>query len=183
MPSSKNILLIITGSIAAYKSLELIRRLRELGHKVTCVLTKGGAEFVTPLSVAALSEQKVYSELFDLKDETEMGHIRLSREADVVLVVPASADILAKMAHGLADDLATTLLLATSAPVFVAPAMNVKMWEHAATKRNIATIKKDGITIIQPTSGKLACGEEGAGRMAEIEIIVAAISKISGAKK
>ncbi len=182
MQPGKHILLIITGSIAAYKSLELIRRLREHGCKVTCVLTKSGAEFVTPLSVASLSEQKVYSELFDLKDETEMGHIRLSREADVVLVAPATADIIAKMAHGLANDLASTLLLATSAPVFVAPAMNVKMWQHPATQRNVATLKKDGITIIEPASGKLACGEEGAGRMEEIEQIMAHIFS-DGAKE
>lgn len=179
----KHILLIITGSIAAYKSLDLIRRLREQGHKVTCVLTQGGAAFVTPLSVAALSEQPVYSDLFSLKEETEMGHIRLSREADLVLVAPASADMLAKMAHGLAGDLASTILLATSAPVMVAPAMNVKMWEHPATQRNIGILKSDGITIIAPQAGKLACGELGEGRMADMEMILSAVTKKLEIKK
>ena len=139
---------------------------------VTCVLTKAGSKFVTPLSVAALSENQVYGGIFNLKDETEMGHIRLSREADLVLIAPASADILAKMANGLCDDLASTILLATSAPVMAAPAMNVKMWEHPATKRNVAQLKADGIQIIEPESGALACGEEGAGRMAEVETII-----------
>lgn len=183
MKTPKSILLIITGSIAAYKSLDIIRRLREQGHKVTCVLTKAGAEFVTPLSVAALSEQPVYADLFNLKDETEMGHIRLSRESDLILVAPASADIIAKMAHGMAADLASTLLLATSAPVVVVPAMNVKMWEHPATKRNIATIQQDGVTIIEPASGKLACGEIGDGRMADVETILAATLKKLDVKK
>ena len=171
----KNILLIITGSIAAYKSLELIRLLKKDGHHVRCVLTKAGSKFVTPMSVAALSEEKVYGDIFNLKDESEMGHIRLSREADLVVVAPASADIIAKLANGLADDLASTLLLATSAPVWMAPAMNVKMWEHPATQRNVAQVKADGVTIIEPDAGELACGEEGQGRMAEVETIIAAI--------
>lgn len=173
----KNILLIITGSIAAYKALELIRLLKKNGHSVRCVLTKAGSKFVTPMSVAALSEEKVYGDIFNLKDESEMGHIRLSREADLVVVAPATADIIAKLAHGQADDLASTLLLATSAPVLIAPAMNVKMWEHPATKRNIEQIKTDGATIIEPESGALACGEEGQGRMAEVETIYSTITK------
>lgn len=172
-----NVLLIITGSIAAYKSLELIRLLKKDGHRVRCVLTKAGSKFVTPMSVAALSEEQVYGDIFKLKDETEMGHIRLSREADVVVVAPATADIIAKLAHGMADDLASTLLLATSAPVLLAPAMNVRMWEHPATQRNIAQIAADGATIIAPESGELACGEEGAGRMAAVAVIQQAIEK------
>lgn len=176
----KSILLIITGSIAAYKSLELIRLLKKQGHAVRAVLTRGGAEFVTPLSVAALCEEPVYTELFSLKDESEMGHIRLSREADLIVVAPASADILAKMAHGLADDLASTVLLATTAPVLVAPAMNVQMWNHAATKRNIATLKADGIHMVEPEAGALACGEVGDGRMAEAPTIFQAIQQKLG---
>lgn len=169
----KNILLIITGSIAAYKSLELIRRLRESGHTVRCILTAGGEQFVTPMSVAALSEQPVYSDLWSLKDEAEMGHIRLSREADIVLVAPASADIIAKMAHGLADDLASATLLASNRPLFVVPAMNTQMWNHPATRRNLDQIAKDGARVIAPESGSLACGETGEGRMASVESILA----------
>lgn len=171
----KSVLLIITGSIAAYKSLEVIRLLKKQGAKVRCILTNGGAEFVTPLSVAALSEHPVYQEIFSLKDEVEMGHIRLSREADVVLVAPASADIIAKMAQGVADDLASCTLLACRAPIFVAPAMNAAMWEHPATKRNIKQIEADGAKIIAPAKGELACGEEGFGRMPDPEAIVRAI--------
>ena len=173
----KNILLIISGSIAAYKSLDLIRRLRERGMNVRCILTKGGEQFVTPMSVAALSEHPVYTDLWSLKDEAEMGHIRLSREADCVIVAPASADLIAKMAHGFADDLATATLLANNKPLFVAPAMNKEMWAHPATQRNLAQIKKDGATIIEPESGELACGEIGAGRMADVGKILEAIAR------
>lgn len=173
--TQKRILLIIGGGIAAYKSLDLIRRLRERGIEVRCILTKGGAEFVTPLSVAALSEQPVFTDLFDLKDETEMGHIRLSREADLVLVAPATADLLAKMAHGHADDLASTALLATDKPVMVAPSMNTRMWDHKATQRNFAQVKADGVLSVGPGNGELACGEVGAGRMAEVADIVNAV--------
>ncbi len=177
MLDGKRILLIISGGIAAYKSLELIRRLRERGAEVRCVLSAGGAEFVTPLSVASLSGEKVYSELFSLTDESEMGHIRLSREADLVVVAPASADLLAKMATGLADDLASTALLATDKPVLVAPAMNARMWEHPATRRNLRTLEADGVLRVGPEAGDLACGEEGEGRMAEPAQILAAIEQ------
>jgi len=173
--TGKRILLIISGGIAAYKCLELIRRLKDRGASVRCILTAGGAEFVTPLSVASLSGEKVYTDLFSLTDESEMGHIRLSREADLVLVAPASADILAKMAHGLSGDLATTALLATDKPVMVAPAMNTAMWDHPATRRNLDQLRKDGIAIIPPGAGDLACGEVGAGRLAEVPEILDAI--------
>ena len=175
MPAGKHILLIISGGIAAYKSLDLIRRLRERGGMVRCILTAGGAQFVTPLSVAALSGEKVYMDLFSLTDESEMGHIRLSREADLVVVAPASADILAKMAHGLADDLASATLLATDKPVLVAPAMNVMMWNHPATQANLATVLARGVASVGPNSGELADGESGMGRLAEPAEIVAAI--------
>ena len=171
----KRILLIISGSIAAYKSLELIRRLREREVEVNAILTRGGAEFITPLAVASLTGTQVFSDLFSLKDETEMGHIRLSREADLVIVAPASANIIAKMAAGIADDLATTALLATDKPVMAVPAMNTHMWEHKATQRNLAQIEADGVTIIAPGSGSLACGEIGSGRMADTDAIVTAI--------
>ena len=171
----KRILLIISGGIAAYKSLDLIRRLRESGAAVRCVLTPAGARFVTPLSVAALSGEKVYTDLFSLTDESEMGHIRLSREADLVVVAPASADIIAKMATGLADDLATTALLATDKPVMIAPAMNHLMWRHPATRHNLATLEGRGILRVGPGEGDLACGETGPGRMAESLEILAAI--------
>ncbi len=177
MLNGKRILLIISGGIAAYKSLELIRRLRERGAGVRCVLTAGGAHFVTPLSLAALSEDKVYTDIFSLTDESEMGHIRLSREADLLVVAPASADILAKMAAGLADDLATTALLATDKPVMVVPAMNVRMWEHAATRANIATLEKRGVIRVGPVAGDMACGEYGEGRLADVPEIVAAITR------
>ena len=156
MLDDKRILLIISGGIAAYKSLVLIRRLRERGADVRCVLTAGGAQFVTPLSVAALSEDKVYSELFSLTDESEMGHIRLSREADMVVVAPATADLMAKMAAGRADDLASTVLLATDKPVLIAPAMNVMMWQNAATRRNAEVLAADGVQMIGPEAGDLA---------------------------
>ncbi|MGE3713005.1 MAG: bifunctional phosphopantothenoylcysteine decarboxylase/phosphopantothenate synthase [Alphaproteobacteria bacterium] len=172
---TKSVLLIISGSIAAYKSLDLIRRLKERGIELRCILTKGGAEFITPLSVASLSGSAVYGELFSLKDEVEMGHIRLSREADLVVVAPASADLIAKMAHGFAGDLASATLLASKKPLLVAPAMNTQMWQAPATQRNIKQITKDGATIIQPGSGMLACGEEGQGRMAEVDDIVTAV--------
>lgn len=175
MLKGRRVLLIITGGIAAYKSLELIRRLRDRGCSVRCILTKGGAQFVTPLSVAALSEEKVYQDLFSLTDEAEMGHIRLSREADLVLVAPATADVMAKMAAGMADDLATTALLATDKPVLIAPAMNTFMWSHAATQANLATLKGRGVRTVGPNAGDLACGETGAGRMAEVPEIIAAV--------
>jgi len=173
--NGRRILLIIAGGIAAYRSLDLIRRLRERGVDVRCVLTKGGAEFVTPLSVAALSENKVYQDLFSLTDEAEMGHIRLSREADLVVVCPASADLLAKMTHGLADDLATTALLATDKPVMVCPTMNVMMWQHPATQANMQALEARGVLRVGPGAGNLACGEVGSGRLAEVMDIVAAI--------
>ena len=179
MLKNKRVLLIIAGGIAAYKSLELIRRLSDQGATVRCILTKAGSEFVTPLSVAALSGEKVYSDLFDLTDEAEMGHIRLSREADLVVVAPATADIMAKMAGGLANDLASTALLATDKPVLIAPAMNVEMWSHAATQRNVETLRADGITIVGPAAGDLACGEVGQGRMVEAaELVEAVVAKI-----
>jgi len=167
MLHGKRILLIVSGGIAAYKSLELIRRLRERGASVRCVLTRAGAQFVTPLSLSALSEDKVYTDIFSLTDEAEMGHIQLSRDADLLLVVPASADILAKMAQGLADDLATTALLATDKAVMAAPAMNVRMWTHPATRANIETLRARGVHFVGPNEGNMACGEFGPGRMAE----------------
>ena len=175
MLAGKHILLIIGGGIAAFKSLDLIRRLRERGATVTPVLTRAGEEFVTPLSVSALAGQRLYRDLFDLGDEAEMGHIQLSRVADLVVVAPATADLMAKMAGGLANDLASTLLLATDTPVMIAPAMNVRMWEHAATQRNLATLRGDGITVVGPNDGDMACGEFGPGRISEPLEIVAAI--------
>ncbi|MDE4144038.1 MAG: bifunctional phosphopantothenoylcysteine decarboxylase/phosphopantothenate--cysteine ligase CoaBC [Pseudophaeobacter sp. bin_em_oilr2.035] len=176
MLAGKHILLIIGGGIAAYKALELIRRLQDQGASVAPVLTKAGEEFVTPLSVSALAGAPVHRDLFDLTAEAEMGHIQLSRSADLVVVAPATADLMAKMAQGLANDLASTLLLATDTPVLVAPAMNVRMWEHAATQRNIATLKADGIRFVGPNAGGMACGEFGPGRMAEPDEIVAAVA-------
>lgn len=170
--AKRSILLIISGSIAAYKSLELIRRGQERGYDFTTILTKGGEAFITPLSAASLSGTPCYTDLFSLKDETEMGHIRLSREADLILVAPASADLLAKVVHGQCDDLASTVLLATNKPVAIAPAMNHRMWEHPATQRNISQLQDDGVLLIEPDSGVQACGEEGAGRMAEPEAIL-----------
>ncbi|EDM70513.1 phosphopantothenoylcysteine synthase/decarboxylase [Roseobacter sp. AzwK-3b] len=177
MLASKRILLIIGGGIAAFKSLELIRRLRERGAEVTPVLTRAGEEFVTPLSVSALAGQKVFRDLFDLTDEAEMGHIELSRSADLIVVAPATADLMAKMAGGLANDLASTLLLATDTPVLIAPAMNVRMWQHPATQRNIATLQADGIGFVGPEHGDMACGEHGPGRMSEPLEIVAAVDR------
>lgn len=169
--SSKRILLIIGGGIAAYKSLELIRELSRRGVASRCIVTKGGQEFVTPLSVSALSGEKVFTELFDLDDEADMGHIQLSRSADLVVVCPATADLMAKAAGGLANDLASTTLLATDKPVLMVPAMNVRMWEHAATQRNVATLRSDGVTVMDPDEGAMACGEFGPGRLPEpIEI-------------
>ncbi|MEO9820543.1 MAG: bifunctional phosphopantothenoylcysteine decarboxylase/phosphopantothenate--cysteine ligase CoaBC [Paracoccaceae bacterium] len=175
MLENKRILLIIAGGIAAYKSLDLIRRLRERGALVTPVLTQAGAEFVTPLSVSALAGEQVYRDLFDLTNEADMGHIQLSRSADLIVVAPGTADLMAKMAQGRADDLASTLLLATDADVLVAPAMNVRMWTHAATQRNLATLKADGVAFVGPNEGDMACGEFGPGRMSEPMEIVAAI--------
>jgi len=175
MFSGKRILLIVSGGIAAYKSLELIRRLRDGGASVRCILTRAGAEFVTPLSLAALSGDKVYDDLFSLTDEAEMGHIELSRDADLLVVAPATADLLAKMATGQADDLATTALLATDKPILVAPAMNVRMWEHAATQANLALLGERGVLSVGPTEGDMACGEYGFGRLAEPEDILATI--------
>lgn len=173
--SEKRILLIVGGGIAAYKSLELTRLLRKAGIGVRPILTKAGAEFVTPLSLAALAEDKVYSEIFSLTDEAEMGHIELSRSADLVVVAPATADLMAKAANGLANDLASTTLLATDKPVLMAPAMNVRMWEHPATQRNLKTLKGDGVLFVGPDEGAMACGEFGFGRMAEPAAIFAAI--------
>ncbi len=175
MLAGRRILLIIGGGIAAYKCLELIRRLRQRGAAVTPVMTRAAEEFVTPLSVAALAGQKVYQHLFSLTDEAEMGHIELSRAADLVVVAPATADLMAKMAGGHADDLASTLLMATDKRVLIAPSMNVRMWTHAATRRNLATLAGDGILSVGPNDGDMACGEYGPGRMAEPMEIVAAI--------
>ena len=175
MLSGKRILLIVTGGIAAFKTPELIRLLRKSGAAVTPVLTRAAEEFVTPLTLSALAEEKVYSDLFDLTDEAEMGHIQLSRSADLVVVAPATADMMAKMANGLADDLASTLLLATDTPVLVAPAMNVRMWQHAATARNAAQLRADGVQFVGPADGDMACGEYGPGRMSEPSEILAAI--------
>jgi phosphopantothenoylcysteine decarboxylase/phosphopantothenate--cysteine ligase len=173
--NGKRILLIVGGGIAAYKACELIRLIRKAGGAVRCVLTAGGAQFVTPMTLAALSEQPVHTSLWDLKDEVEMGHIQLSREADLLVICPATADLMAKMAAGMADDLATTLLLATDKPVLAAPAMNVRMWQHEATKRNVERLRADGVTILEPDEGEMACGEYGPGRLPEPERILAAI--------
>jgi len=170
-----SVLLIIGGGIAAYKSLELIRRLKERGATVRAILTKAGAEFVTPLSVGSLTGEKVFTDLFSLTDEAEMGHIQLSRSADLVVVAPATADLMAKLANGHASDLASTALLATDKPVLMAPAMNVRMWNHPATQRNLATLKADGTIFIGPDDGEMACGEYGPGRMADPLEIVAAV--------
>ena len=171
----RRILLVIAGGIAAYKSLDLIRRLRERGARVRCILTRAATEFVTPLAVSALTEDKVYRDLFSLTDESEMGHIRLSRDADLLVVAPATANILARMAAGLADDLATTALLATDKPVLVAPAMNVRMWDHPATRDNLALLQRRGVRVVGPNPGEMACGEYGPGRMSEPLEIVAAV--------
>jgi phosphopantothenoylcysteine decarboxylase/phosphopantothenate--cysteine ligase len=173
--TGKRILLIVGGGIAAYKALDLTRRLRERGAAVRGVLTKAGEQFVTPLSLSALTEDKVYQDLFDLTDEAEMGHIELSRSADLIVVAPATADLMAKMVAGLCGDLASTLLLATDTDVMVAPAMNVRMWEHPATRANLATLTGRGVRVVGPNEGNMACGEYGYGRMAEPLEIVAAI--------
>jgi phosphopantothenoylcysteine decarboxylase/phosphopantothenate--cysteine ligase len=174
--NEKHILLIVSGGIAAVKIPELIRRLTAQGARVTPVLTQSGAQFVTPLSIAALARSKVYTELFDLTEEAQMGHIELSRAADLVLVAPATAHIMAKMAQGLADDLASTLLLATDSPVMIAPSMNVRMWQHPATQRNLKWLQEDGVKIIGPGDGEMACGEYGPGRMAEVDEILAQVA-------
>jgi phosphopantothenoylcysteine decarboxylase / phosphopantothenate---cysteine ligase len=176
--NGRRILLIVSGGIAAYKSLDLIRRLRERGAAVRAVMTAAAAHFVTPLSVAALCEDKVYTDLWSLTDESEMGHIRLSREADLIVAAPASADLIARMAAGLADDLATTVLLAADKPVLIAPTMNLMMWAHPATQANLATLAARGVVRVGPGSGDLACGEVGSGRMAEPLEIVGAIEEI-----
>jgi phosphopantothenoylcysteine decarboxylase/phosphopantothenate--cysteine ligase len=178
MLHGKRILLIVAGGIAAFKSLDLIRRLRERGASVRCVLTEAGAKFVTPLSLQALSEDRVYGDMFSLTDESEMGHIQLSRDADLLVVAPATADLLARMAGGLADDLAATVLLATDKPVLAAPAMNVRMWTHAATVANVETLKKRGVVFVGPNDGAMACNEHGPGRMSEPLEIVAAIEAV-----
>ncbi len=177
----KRILLIIGGGIAAYKASELVRLIRREGGAVTCVLTEGGSHFVTPMTLAALSENEVHTTLWDLDAEAKMGHIQLSRNADLVVVCPATADLLARMAGGLANDLATTLLLATDKPVLAVPAMNVRMWEHAATRRNVATLRADGVEVMQPDEGPMACGEFGPGRLPEPPAILAAIAAMLGA--
>jgi phosphopantothenoylcysteine decarboxylase / phosphopantothenate---cysteine ligase len=176
--AGKSVLLIIGGGIAAYKSLELIRQLKTRGCRVEAIMTRAAAEFVTPLSVASLAGSKVHSGLFDLTDEVEIGHIELSRSADLIVVAPATADLMARMAQGLASDLATTALLATDKRVLIAPAMNVRMWTHPATQRNFATLKHDGVAVIGPNEGEMACGEFGPGRMAEPVEIAAAIENL-----
>lgn len=185
----KSILLVISGGIAAYKALELIRLIRGAGGAVRCVLTAGGAQFITALSVASLSAQPVYTDLWSLKDEAEMGHIRLSRECDLIVVAPASANMMAKIAYGMADDLAAATILASDKPVMVAPAMNPQMWDNAATQENIATLRRRGIRMIGPCAGEMACGESGLGRMAQPEEILCAIenffkdsSRLTGVK-
>ena len=172
------VLLIVGGGIAAYKALELVRLLKKAGHQVTPVLTKSGEHFVTPMSFGTLAESQVYTSLWELKDEVEIGHIQLSRAADLVLVCPATADLLAKMANGIADDLATTLPLATDKRVVVAPAMNVRMWQHAATQRNVAQLKADGVRVIEPAEGEMACGEYGPGRLPEPNDIMDSIGDL-----
>ena len=180
MLHGKRILLIVAGGIAAFKSAELIRLLRGRGASVRCVLTEAGAKFVTPLTLQALSEDRVYGDMFSLTDESEMGHIQLSRDADLLVVAPATADLLARMAGGLANDLAATVLLATDKPVLAAPAMNVRMWTHAATVANVETLRKRGVTFVGPNDGAMACNEHGPGRMSEPVEIVAAIDAMLG---
>jgi phosphopantothenoylcysteine decarboxylase/phosphopantothenate--cysteine ligase len=175
-----HILLIVGGGIAAYKACELIRLIRKAGMTVRCVLTDGGAQFITPMTLAALSENEVFTTLWDLKNETEMGHIQLSREANLIVVCPATADLLAKMAAGISDSLATTVLLATDTPVLVVPAMNVRMWQHAATQRNVAQLRGDGVQVVDPDSGAMACGEYGPGRLPEPVAIMGEIERALG---
>jgi phosphopantothenoylcysteine decarboxylase / phosphopantothenate---cysteine ligase len=177
----KRILLIISGGIAAYKTCELIRLFRRADMSVRCVLTEAGAKFVTPMTLAALSEQPVVDTLWDLERESKIGHIALSRDADLIVIAPATANIMAKMAAGIADDLATTLLLATDKPVLAAPAMNVRMWQHRATRRNIALLREDGITVMEPDEGTMACGEFGPGRLPHVDaIFAAALERLKG---
>ncbi|SEM39311.1 phosphopantothenoylcysteine decarboxylase / phosphopantothenate--cysteine ligase [Sphingomonas gellani] len=178
----KRVLLIVGGGIAAYKACELIRLLRKRGHAVRCVLTESGSHFVTAMTLAALSEDQVFTTLWDLKDEAEMGHIQLSRQADLIVVAPGTADLMARMAAGIADDLATTLLLATDTPVLVAPAMNVRMWNHPATARNVATLRADGVEVMTPDDGAMACGEYGPGRLPEPEAIAQRVDRRLGAR-
>ncbi len=180
MLAGKRVLLIIGGGIAAFKSLELIRLLRREGASVVPVLTRAAEHFVTPLSASALAAQKVYRDLFDLTDEAEMGHIELSRDADLLVVAPCTADLMAKMAGGHADDLASTVLMATDKPVLIAPAMNVRMWDHPATRRNLATLRGDGVRVVGPEVGDMACGETGPGRMSEPAAIVEAVRAALG---
>ena len=177
MLAGKKILLIISGGIAAYKSLALIRALKKENAHVKCILTDGGAQFITPLSVAALTQEEVYTELFSLKDETDMGHIRLSREADLIVIAPASANLIGQMAYGLAEDLASTTLLASNRPIMLCPAMNPMMWQHPATQENLETLKSRGLEIVMPDEGEMACGETGTGRMSEPETILEAVIK------
>ncbi len=181
--SGKSVLLIIGGGISAYKSLELIRRLKDRGLGVRVILTSAGSQFVTALSAGSLSGNKVYQDLFDLTDESEMGHIVLSRSADLIVVAPATADLMAKLANGIANDLASTTLLATDKPVLLAPAMNVRMWTHPATRRNAATLAADNIYFVGPNDGDMACGEYGPGRMAEPDEIVVAVERVLGAER
>lgn len=183
MLDGKRILLIIGGGIAAYKSLELIRLVRQRGGRVRCIMTAAAQHFITPLSVSSLTGERVFESLFNLTDEAEMGHIRLSREADLLVVAPATADLIARMAAGRADDLASTTLLATDKPVLIAPAMNVRMWQHPATRRNVDTLRQDGVAFVGPNAGEMACGEFGPGRMAEPhEILAAIIDKLATAR-
>jgi phosphopantothenoylcysteine decarboxylase / phosphopantothenate---cysteine ligase len=178
--NGKRILLIVGGGIAAYKSLELVRLLRRQGVAVRAVMTASASEFVTPLSLSVMTEDHVYSDMFDLKDEREIGHIQLSRQADLIVICPATANLLAKMAAGIADDLATTILLATDKPVFAVPAMNVRMWSHKATQRNLKQLREDGIHIMQPDEGAMACGEFGPGRLPEPPDVAARICQMLG---
>ena len=177
---TKRILLIVSGGIAAYKSLELVRLLKRQGIAVRAVMTQSATEFVTPLSMGVMTEDQVYGDMFDLKEEREIGHIQLSRQADLIVICPATANILAKMAAGIADDLATTILLATDKPVLAVPAMNVRMWQHAATQRNLAQLRADGVTIMEPDSGAMACGEFGPGRLPEPPAIAERICAMLG---
>src|SRR5688572_4789954 len=174
------ILLVVGGGIAAYKACELVRLVRKGGGDVTCVLTEGGSQFVTPMSLAALSGNQVHTSLWDLKNEAEIGHIELSRAAELVVVCPATADLMAKMAAGIADDLGTTMILATDKPVLVVPAMNVKMWQHAATQRNVEWLKQAGVHVMQPDEGEMACGEFGPGRLPEPEMVWLEIAELLG---
>ncbi|MGO4706388.1 bifunctional phosphopantothenoylcysteine decarboxylase/phosphopantothenate--cysteine ligase CoaBC [Microvirga sp. 2MCAF38] len=180
--SGKRILLVISGGIAAYKSLDLIRRLRERGASVRCILTAGAQEFITPLAAASISGQRAHTNLFDREDEADIGHIRLARDADLIVVAPATANLMAKMAGGHADDLASTVLLATTLPILIAPAMNVRMWQHAATQRNLATLKADGVRVVGPNDGAMAEAEFGPGRMSEPLEIVAAVESLLAPK-